>query len=93
MTNAAISDDVSRPYRSSSSSSLWSICRPDIQRRIHALLNIQLEYFRLRVEFHRQLHHLQLTYASKYEPILEQRQQLIRCSFETNSTSKRKQDE
>jgi hypothetical protein len=60
-----------------SSSSLWSDCQPNIQRRINALLNYQAEYFRLRVEFHRQLHDLQYAYNPQFEQIFEQRRKII----------------
>ena len=60
-----------------SSSSLWSNCRPNIQRRINALLNLQADYFRLRVEFYRHLQDLQYTFSPKFEQILEQRRKLI----------------
>lgn len=63
--------------RENSSSSLWSNCRPDIQRRINALLNNQVEYFRLRVEFYRQLQNLQYEYNPKFEEILEKRRKII----------------
>ncbi|UJR21246.1 hypothetical protein I4U23_024341 [Adineta vaga] len=60
-----------------SSLSIWSNCQPSIQHRINALLNYQAEYFRLRVEFHRQLQQLQYTYNPQFEQILEQRRQII----------------
>jgi nucleosome assembly protein 1-like 1 len=71
-----------------SSSSLWSNCRPDIQRRINALLNNQAEYFRLRVEFYRQLQDLQYAYNSQFERILERRRQIIDGSCEPTEVEK-----
>ena len=65
-----------------SSSSLWSDCQPNIQRRINALLNYQAEYFRLRVEFHRQLQDLQYAYNPQFERILECRRAIINGSLE-----------
>jgi nucleosome assembly protein 1-like 1 len=65
-----------------SSSSLWSNCRPNIQRRINALLNLQADYFRLRVQFHREIQRFQCTYASQFEEILEQRRKIIDGSAE-----------
>lgn len=71
-----------------SSSSLWSSCRPDIQRRINALLNYQVEYFRLRVEFYRQLQNLQYEYSSKFEQIFERRRKIIDGSCEPTEIEK-----
>ncbi len=71
-----------------SSSSLWSNCRPDIQRRINALLNYQAEYFRLRVEFHRQLQGLQFAYSPQFEEILERRRKIIDGSVEPTEKEK-----
>jgi hypothetical protein len=71
-----------------SSSSLWSNCRPDIQRRINALLNYQAEYFRLRVEFYRQLQELQYAYSPKFEQILERRRTIIDGSCEPTELEK-----
>jgi hypothetical protein len=71
-----------------SSSSLWSNCRPDIQRRINALLNYQVEYFRLRVEFYRQLQDLQYAYNSEFERILERRRKIIDGSCEPTELEK-----
>ncbi|CAF0888444.1 unnamed protein product [Rotaria sp. Silwood1] len=65
-----------------SSSSLWSNCRPDIQRRINALLNYQVEYFRLRVEFYRQLQDLQYAYNPEFEQILARQRAIIDGSCE-----------
>ena len=63
-----------------SSSSLWSNCRPNIQRRINALLNLQADYFRCRVEFYRHLQDLQYAFSAKFEQILDQRRKLIEGS-------------
>ena len=71
-----------------SSSSLWSNCRPDMQRRINALLNNQAEYFRLRVEFYRQLQDLQYTYSSQFERIFERRRKIIDGSCEPTELEK-----
>ncbi|CAF1290597.1 unnamed protein product [Rotaria sordida] len=65
-----------------SSSSLWSNCRPDIQRRINALLNNQVEYFRLRIEFYRQLQDLQYAYNPEFERILVKQRTIIDGSCE-----------
>lgn len=62
---------------SASSSSLWSNCRPNLQRRINTLLNNQAEYFRLRVNFHRQLKDVQDVYHSQFEEILQRRRTII----------------
>ena len=62
---------------SASSSSLWSNCRPNLQRRINTLLNNQTEYFRLRVNFYRQLKDLQDVYHSQFEEILQRRRTII----------------
>ena len=71
-----------------SSSSLWSNCRPDLQRRINALLNYQAEYFRLRVEFHRQLQELQYVYSPQFERIFERRGKIIDGSSEPTEREK-----
>jgi len=71
-----------------SSSSLWSNCRPDIQRRINALLNYQAEYFRLRVKFYRQLQELQYAYSPQFERILERRRTIIDGSCEPTELEK-----
>lgn len=71
-----------------SSSSLWSNCRPDIQRRINALLNYQAEYFRLRVEFYRQIQDLQYRYSPQFEQILERRRKIIDGSCEPTELEK-----
>jgi nucleosome assembly protein 1-like 1 len=71
-----------------SSSSLWLNCRPDIQRRINALLNYQAEYFRLRVEFYRELQQLQYVYSSQFEQILERRRKIIDGSCEPTELEK-----
>ncbi|CAF3480021.1 unnamed protein product [Rotaria socialis] len=71
-----------------SSSSLWSNCRPDIQRRINALLNYQVEYFRLRVEFHRQLQDLQYAYNPEFERIIERQRSIIDGSCEPKELEK-----
>jgi nucleosome assembly protein 1-like 1 len=71
-----------------SSSSLWSNCRPDIQRRINALLNNQAEYFRLRVQFYRHLQDLQHTYSSHFDRIFERRREIIDGSSEPTEIEK-----
>ncbi|CAF2405409.1 unnamed protein product [Rotaria sp. Silwood2] len=71
-----------------SSSSLWSNCRPDIQRRINALLNYQAEYFRLRVEFYRQLQDLQYAYNPEFERILARQRTIIDGSCEPTELEK-----
>jgi len=77
---------IINPHRSSSS--LWSACQPNIQRRIHALLNYQAEYFRLRVEFHRQLQDLQYLYNPQFEQIFERRRKIIDGSCEPTELEK-----
>ena len=81
MATNELSETQIHPDRSSSS--LWSNCRPNIQRRINALLNLQADYFRLRVQFHREIQRFQYTYSSKYEQILEQRRKIIDGSAES----------
>ncbi len=86
MAKIDTSESVINIHRSSSS--LWSNCRPDIQRRINALLNYQAEYFRLRVEFHRQIQDLQYVYSPQFERILERRRQIIDGSCEPTELEK-----
>lgn len=72
----------------SSSSSLWPNCRPDVQRRINALLNYQAEYCRLRVEFHRQLQDLQYAFSPEFERILEEQRAIINGSYKSLELNK-----
>ncbi|CAF1402586.1 unnamed protein product [Adineta steineri] len=65
-----------------SSSGVWSNCQPNIQRRINALLNYQAEYFRLRMDFHRELQELQYKYSSQFEKIFEKQRKIIDGSYE-----------
>lgn len=73
---------------SASSSSLWSNCQPNLQRRINALLNNQAEYFRLRRNFHRQLNDLQNVYHERFEEILQRRRKIIEGSDRPTETEK-----
>ena len=71
-----------------SSTSLWSNCRPNVQRRINALLNNQAEYFRLRVNFYRQLKDLQDVYHPQFDEILQRRRKIIDGSDEPTEAEK-----
>lgn len=69
-----------------SSTSLRSVSRVDLQRRVNALLNLQADYFQLRLQFYRQLQQLQCNYSSQYESILEQRQKIIEGTSNAEKT-------
>ena len=74
---------IINPHRSSSS--LWSNCRPDIQRRINALLNYQARIFSITCRnFIDNLQDLQYTYSSQFEQIFERRiDEIINGSYES----------
>ena len=58
--------------------------------RLNALFNLQADYFRLRLEFYRQLQEFQCNYASEYETILaERRKMLDASSLDDRSLSER----
>lgn len=57
------------------------------QRRINALFNLQGDYFRLRLDFYRQLQDLQSNYSSEYETILSERRKILDASSHFDKTT------
>lgn len=59
------------------SSSVWLDDRANSQRRINALLNLQADYFRLRVDFYRKLQQVQCSFNADFDQLFDRRRQMI----------------
>lgn len=50
---------------------------PNVQRRVKALKNLQLDYLKLEAKFYEEVHAIEKKYAEVYQPIFEKRVKII----------------
>ncbi|CAF0847668.1 unnamed protein product [Didymodactylos carnosus] len=73
-----------------SSSNTWlMILKPIVQRRINALLNLQADYFRVRVKFYEKLHTIQQKYFPEFEHLYQKRCSIINGQYEPSEYESR----
>jgi len=55
---------------------------PEVQRRVHALKNVQMDIVKLESEFYREMHEVECKYLPLYQPHFEKRRQITAGEYE-----------